>query len=57
MQFKKGDLVFYRHPVLNKQIGIVLRDSEDSLTRIHFPNIFRPKTRYVLNVSLKRVSK
>lgn len=57
MQFKKGDLVLYKHPLLDGQIGIVLRDSEGSLTQIHFPNMVRLKTRYIFNVSLKRVSK
>ena len=59
MKFKKGDLVCYRHPndLLNGQIGIVLRDSESFRTEIHFPNMFRFKTRYILNEALKHASK
>jgi len=57
--FKKGDLVVYSHPndLLNGQIGIVLRDSEFFRTEIHFPNMVRFKTRYILNQSLERASK
>lgn len=57
--FKKGDLVVYRHPndLLNRQIGVVLRDSENYRTEIHFPNLVRFKTRYILNEALKHASK
>jgi hypothetical protein len=58
-EFKKGDLVVYRHPndLLNGQIGVVLRDSEFFRTQIHFPNMVRFKTRYILNEALKCASK
>ena len=59
MKFKKGDLVVYRHPndLLNGQIGVVLRDSDNFRTKIHFPNMSRFKTRYIMNEALKCASK
>ncbi len=59
MKFKKGDLVFYKYPncQLSGKIGVVLRDSEGYRTEIHFANVAKFKTQYILNNGLKCASK
>ena len=53
--FKKGDLVLYKYPnhELRGVIGIVIKDTEDYYrTKVHFANVVKYKTRYLLNNSL-----
>jgi hypothetical protein len=59
MKFKKGALVYYRHPngLLDKEIGIVVRDDGIHRTVIHFPNAVSFKRRYLLNENLELASK
>ena len=58
--FKKGDLVLYKYPnhELRGVIGIVLKDTEDNYrTKVHFANVVKHKTRYLLNNSLTHAPK
>ena len=60
MQFKKGDLVLYKYPdhELGGVIGIIMKDTGDYYcTKVHFANVIKYKTRYILNEALKRASK
>ena len=57
--FKKGDLVVYRYP--NRElcgvVGIVMKDTEHYRTKVHFANVVKYKTRYLLNNSLTHAPK
>ena len=62
--FKKGDLVLYKYPnhELRGVIGIVIKDSPRpesarDRTKVHFANVVKYKTRYLLNNSLIRAPK
>ena len=59
MQFKKGDLVLYKYPnhELRGVIGIVMKDTEHYRTKVHFANVVKYKTRYLLNNSLTHAPK
>ena len=56
--FKKGELVLYKYPNHElRGIGIVMKDTEHYRTKVHFANVVKYKTRYLLNNSLTHAPK